>query len=257
MRVTFAFVGLCSGLALFLAAVQAPARADSDQITVFAAASLRDGLDAAIDAYPLRDDRKIVTVYASSGTLARQIAAGAPAHLYLSANRAWADWLQNEGALVADSAVVLLRNRLVLIQPADATDALSADAGLAQALDERRLAIADPDHAPAGIYAREALEALGIWDAVLPRLARFQDARATLAWVERGEVAAGIVYESDAGASRGVRVAGRFEARLHGPIDYVLAMVRETRTAEAEDLYRYLQSPLAASVFAAHGFLLE
>jgi len=251
------FVRLCCALVAALCAVSGRVPAADNQITVFAAASMRNALDAAIDAYPLRADRVIVVSYASSGALARQIAAGAPAHLYISANPGWADWLKAQGALVDDSVVPFLRNRLVLVRPRDAAEPLPTDAGLADRLGPGRLAIADPDHAPAGIYAREALESLGIWDRLAPRVARFPDARATLVWVERGEVAAGIVYESDARASDRVRVTGRFDPGLHSPIGYVLALVSPTATPEAEDLYRHLLSPSAADVFAAHGFLLE
>lgn len=257
MRSPSAFARLCCALALALCIWPVSGRASDDQITVFAAASMREALDAAIDAYPLRSDRIIVVSYASSGILARQIAAGAPAHVYISANRAWADWLEKQGALAEGSAVTFLHNRLVLIQPQDAAEQLPADGDLAARLGQGRLGIADPDHAPAGQYAREALQALGLWDGLGPRLARFQDARATLAWVERGEVAAGIVYESDASAGARVRLSGRFDSALHSPIGYVLALVAETRTPQAEDFYQFLLSPLAAGIFARHGFLLE
>lgn len=248
---------LCCALALALCGWSGPGRAADDQITVFAAASMREALDAAIDAYPLRSDRVIVVSYASSGILARQIAAAAPAHVYISANRDWADWLRAQGALVEGSAVTFLHNRLVLVQPLDAAEPLTADAGLADRLGPARLGIADPDHAPAGKYAREALQALGLWETLGPRVARFQDVRATLAWVERGEVAAGIVYESDAMAGARVRLAGRFDPALHSPIGYVLALVKENRTPQAEDFHRYLLSPLAGGIFARHGFLLQ
>ncbi len=257
MRSLPALVRLCCALALAVLGASDPGRASDDQITIFAAASMRQALDAAIEAYPLRPDRIIVVSYASSGILARQIAAGAPAHLYISANRDWAVWLENQSALAEGSAVSFLHNRLVLIQPEGAADVLPADAGLADRLGRGRLGIADPDHAPAGKYAREALQALGLWDSLGPRVARFQDVRATLAWVERGEVAAGIVYESDAKADARVRLAGRFDETLHSPIGYVLALVEETRTPQAEDLYQFLLSPLAGGIFARHGFLLQ
>lgn len=248
--------GIAGALLLAATVLAHPVRA-GEQITIFAAASLRDALDAAVDAYPLRADRIIVVSYASSGALARQIAAGAPAHLYISANPAWADWLVGEQALVEETAVPFLKNRLVLVQPADAADSLPADAGLAAALGDGRLGVADPDIAPAGAYARQALERLGVWSDLQGRLARFQDVRATLAWVARGELAAGIVYESDGLASGAVRIAGRFDPALHDPIVYVLGVVAANPTAEAAHFYQYLRSPLAGTIFARHGFLLD
>jgi len=227
------------------------------QVTIFAAASLRDALAEAIESYPFYEGALIVVSYASSGTLARQIAAGAPAHIFVSANRKWADWLDEQGLVASGSRVTPFRNRLVLVQPDDETPAIAFDAALAASLGDRWLSIADPDHAPAGAYARETLQAIGAWEAVRSRVVRGQDVRGALALVERGEASAGIVFATDARASNNVRITAKIDPSTHTPIAYEILLVAETLTEEARTLHDYLGSPLAATIFARHGFLID
>ena len=200
-----------------------------------------------------------LSVAAASSTLARQIERGAPADIYLSANVAWMDYLAAHGLIELASLRNLLGNRLVLIAHRDSDLELSIQPGmdLAALLGRDRLAIGDPDHVPAGIYAREALEALGIWTETRPRLAPSADVRGALVLVARGETPLGIVYASDAGLSAGVRTVAVFPERLHAPIVYPVALVAGRDSALARRFLRYLHSAAAKAIFARHGFLTD
>lgn len=225
-------------------------------LLVFAAASTADVLQAALDAYRRTSADRVRVSYASSGALARQIAAGAPADLYLSANRQWVAWLTGKGIVAKDRSRPLFGNRLVLIGPKTGTLNVSIAPGfpLAEALGTGRLAIANPDHAPAGQYARDALTSLGVWKSVESRTARAQNVRAALALVERGEAPAGIVYRTDAAASSHVRIADTFPASSHRPIAYVLAQVAPSENGAAGSLYDWLVSPAPREIYKRFGF---
>lgn len=193
--------------------------------------------------------------FAASSTLARQIERGAPADLYLSADTEWADYLQQRDLLVAESRGNLLGNRLVLIVPVSDTRIvdLDDDFDLAGLLGDGRLAVGDPDHVPAGRYARRALETLGLWRGIQDRLARAGDVRAALALVQRGEASFGIVYETDAVAAEGVRIAGLFPPDSHPPIVYPVALVAGADPSAQKFLW-FLKGPQAAKIFRRHGF---
>jgi len=238
----------------------AGARAATDApITIFAAASTADALRAVSDAYARRGGPRARLVLAASSMLARQILQGAPADLYLSANEAWMDRLGAAGLVAPGSRVDLLGNVLVLIAPADGRLAAAAPAiapgfPLAAALGSDRLAMGDPAHVPAGIYARATLECLGVWQQVAGRAAYAANARAALALVARGETAAGIVYATDAAIDPGVRVLGAFPADCHDPIVYPLAVIAGRRSPPVEGFYRFLRGPEAARIFRTQGF---
>ena len=245
----------------FLAAALAtpmagPARAEA-QATLFAAASTTEAVTAVAATFAADGQGTLRPVFAASSTLAQQIVRGAPADLYLSANGAWMDFLATRGAIEADSRIDLLSNRLVLIAPADSPLSLriASDFGLAAALGNGRLAMGEPTHVPAGIYAKSALQTLGVWPQMAPRIAYMADVRATLALVERGEAVAGIVYATDAAASRRVRIVDTFPADSHPPITYPLAIIAGRRTPATIALYEYLQGAEAQTIFRAHGFL--
>ena len=247
---------LAAALALF--ALAAPPVA-AETVTVFAAASLTDVLDAAIAVWHEDSDDRVVAVYAASSVLARQIEAGAPAALFLSANVEWMAYLDERGLLAPGSRVDRLGNRLVLAAPAGTAppQTLAAALGPAGPLARGRLALADPDHVPAGRYAREALEALGLWSAVGPRAVRTGDVRATAALIARGEVPLGIVYRTDLALCSGCREVAAFPAGSHAPIVYPLALVAERRTAAAAAFRAFLLGARAAAVFRAFGFLVN
>ena len=134
---------------------------------------------------------------------------------------------------------------------------LSLDDTLADRLVDQRLAMGDPDHVPAGIYARQALERLGLWDRLGPMAIRLNDARATLLLVQRGEVAAGIVYASDAKDDNRLQVAARFPENAHDPIVYLAGIVKDGNGKAAHRLIEFLRTPDSKGVFRRHGFQLE
>jgi len=225
-------------------------------LTVFAAASLTDALQEIAERYEAEGHGRIVASFASSSDLARQIEHGAPADLFISADELWADYLDQRGLLDKTSRIALLRNRLVLIASAgnSANLVIAPHFPLAAALGGERLAIGDPDHVPAGIYAKAALKSLGVWDELEPRLARAASVRAALLFVERGECPFGIVYRSDALADPKLRQLGLFAEDSHPPIIYPAALIAGRKSAEGLAFLHYLQSPDAAAIFRRLGF---
>jgi len=235
------------------ACAHAQARAD---VMIYAAVSLRDALDELTQAYEKQGRGKAIVSYAASSALARQIEQGAPADLFISADRDWMDHLARRGLIRIETRIDLLSNRLVLIAPADSKAALTIGPRfpLAALLGDRRLAMADPDYVPAGKYGRAALEALGVWDEVAPKVARAENVRHALAFVARAETPFGIVYRTDALADRRVRVVGEFSAGLHQPIVYPAAIAAGSRSKIAHEYLRYLRSHAAHAVWQRHGF---
>lgn len=227
--------------------------ARAETLTVYAAASLGNALTDIVRAYEqTRPGLALRTSFASSATLARQIEAGAPADLFVSADRQWMDYLAERGLIDAASRRDLLGNTLVLVAPAAAPLHLALSAGRVPVF-SGRLCMGDPASVPAGRYGRQALMHLGWWAALAPRVVPAEDVRAALAFVERGECALGIVYGTDARQSRRVVIAGRFPPHTHEPIVYPVAL-RPGAPAAAREFLRYLQGPQARRLFTAHGF---
>ena len=229
-------------------------------LTVFAAASLTDTLREVSRLWAQAGHPELRLSFGASSTLARQIEQGAPASLFASADERWMDYLARRGLIAADTRKDVLSNTLVLVVPATRPRAVTLAPGfdLAGLLGPGgRLATGDPAHVPVGLYAAQALKALGLWETVEPRLARTQDVRAALLFVERGEAAAGIVYATDAAASRGVVIAGQFPAGSHDPVTYPFALTRSGDTPEARALMTFLTGPEARAVFLRHGFKAE
>jgi len=243
---------------LAIALCAASPAAAQDSVTVFAAASLSDAVGDIAKSFEERGARKIVASFASSAALARQIEHGAPAQLFISADERWMDVLDSHGLLEAGSRANLLHNTLVLVAPASAPFTVAIERGfpLAKRLGDGRLAMGDPDSVPAGIYAKQALENLGVWDSVVGKIAPAADVRAALVFVERGETAAGIVYGTDAAASQRVAVAGRFPAGSHAPIVYPVALIRGAGKP-AHDFYEYLRGGEARAIFEHYGFTVQ
>src|SRR5262245_21204847 len=191
--------------------------AAADTVTVFAAASLKDALDENAKVYQARAKDKIVVSYAASPALAKQIESGAPADLFISADLDWMDYLEQRRLIKPETRYNLLRNRLVLVAPADSKVSVDIAPGfpLAKILGNNRLAMANPDAVPAGKYGKASLEALGVWQDVQPKVAAAENVRAALLLVSRGEAPLGIVYKTDAAADRKVRVVGMFPQNTH------------------------------------------
>lgn len=244
---------------LALAATPAAKAQTRAGVTVYAAASLKESLDAFARQFEKQDGVRVRVSYGASSALARQIEKGAPADLFISADLEWMDYLAQRNLIRAESRVNLVSNRLVLIVPAGSKAALTIAPKfpLAEALGANRLAMADPASVPAGKYARAALEALGVWQAVAPRVAPGENVRAALALVARGETPFGIVYRSDVMAERKVRVIGEFPANLHPPVDYPAALLMESRSRSADALLLFLRSPEARAAWRQYGFLVE
>lgn len=237
-------------------AVGGRAVAAGGPVTVFAAASLQESLTEAGKLWSRSSGSSVRFSFGASSSIARQIARGAPADLFLSADVEWMDWLAQRGLIVGASRRNLLSNRLVLIAPAPSTVSLAMGRGmpLARMLGGGRLALADPGAVPAGKYAKAALTALGVWSSVENRLLPAESVRAALAYVSRGEAPLGIVYATDARADPKVRVIGTFPPTSHPPILYPGAVLAASRHSAAASLLGFLQGERAATVFRRFGF---
>ena len=223
---------------------------------VLAAASLQEALTAAADAYAATGAPRPVISFAASSALARQIDAGAPADLFISADSAWIDYLAGRKRLQPASIAVLASNQLVLIAPAERPFKLAIAPGFAlkAALGSGKLALADPDAVPAGLYARAALTSLGVWAAVEPQVVRADNVRGALQLVARDAAVAGVVYATDARASRDVVVVGTFPESSHERIVYPLASVAGSASADARRFRQFLLSPAGQAIMARYGF---
>ena len=241
---------------LLLATILSPAIAKDKPPLVLAAASLQESLSAAADAWTRKGHARPLLSFAASSALARQVAAGAPANLFISADEGWMDAVQKQGLIHEDTRKAFLSNRLVLIAPARSQLKIAMVRGLplARMLGEGRLAIADPEAVPAGKYGKAALESLGVWQAVEPKLARAENVRAALVLVERGAAPLGIVYATDARASKKVKVISAFPMWSHPPISYSVAVLKTASSPDADGFWRFLLSRQGRAIFAAYGF---
>jgi len=241
-----------AGLAIAVLAGQPLARADG--LTVFAAASLKNAMDDVAAEWKKGGGAAVGTSYASSSVLAKQIEQGAPADVFISADTQWMDYVSKKSLVEGEHN--LLGNRLVLISARDNPLTLEMKPGLklAELLGSDRLAVGDPSNVPAGIYAKEALTKLKIWDAVQPKLAPAADVRAALTLVSRGEAPLGIVYETDAKVDPKVRIVSVFPEDSHKPIVYPVAVVRASKNPDAAKFVAFLDGPEAGAIFTKYGF---
>ncbi|HSS29226.1 MAG TPA: molybdate ABC transporter substrate-binding protein, partial [Usitatibacter sp.] len=226
-----------------------------ETITVFAAASLKEALDAAVKPFESSSGNKVVVSYAASNALAKQIEAGAPATLFISADLDWMDFVDKRGLVVAGTRRNLLGNDLVLIAPAASTVSVKVAPGfaLARSLGDGRLALANPDAVPAGKYAKAALTSLGAWAGVETRIAPAENVRAALALVSRNEAPFGIVYRTDAMADKGVRILDAFPAGSFPAIVYPMAELKGS-TAATHALAAHLAAPATRGLWERYGF---
>lgn len=245
------------GIAAALSITLAGQAVAAEKITVFAAASLTNALQDIAAQYQKNTGVEVVSSFASSSTLARQIEQGAPADLFISADQQWMDDAVAKKSIDDVTRFTLLGNELVLVAPRSDTAkkvTINEKTDWKSLLKGERLAVGDPDHVPAGIYAQEALQKLGAWNSVSPVLARANNVRAALALVERNETPYGIVYGSDAVASNKVQVVGTFPASSHKPVEYPMAIVKDHNHAAVKAFYDFLKGPEAAVVFKQYGF---
>lgn len=269
----------------------------SSSVKTYAAASLTQPINQIAKQYQAETGVKIITVFAASSTLARQIAQGAPADIYLSANQKWMNYLIQQQPATINQHQNLLQNALALVSPARSTlSAASTDSAasnttapaaqnqvkqptsendkkIAQLITSQlkmgqRLATGNTDHVPVGIYAKQSLTSLGLWQSVNRQLALSSNTRAALAFVERGAVPLGIVYKTDALSSDKVKLLATFSDNSHSPILYPMALINRNTSqqengqpshqpsAESLAFYQYLQSDKAAAIFTQFGFSL-
>jgi molybdate transport system substrate-binding protein len=224
-------------------------------LVVFAAASLKNALDA-VNAQWQKETGKAARIsYAASSALAKQMEQGAPAQMFISADLDWMDYVEKKGLIRLETRFNLLGNRLVLIAPKGrgAPVAIKRGLDLARVLGDGRLAMANVDSVPAGKYAKAALEKLGVWASVSRRLAQAENVRAALLFVSRGEAPAGVVYQTDAAADPGVAIVGTFPEDTHPPIIYPVALATGAGP-EAAAFLAYIRSNEAKPLFEAQGF---
>ena len=246
-------------IALFLFPLFPPVPAPAEntgRILIYAAASTTNAVTDVCELFNAKGSGRAVPVFASSSTLARQIENGAPAELFLSANLKWMDYLEQKQRIIKSTRKNLLGNRVVVIVPADSAVVPGADLRetLLNQTRQGGLAMGDPDHVPAGMYAREALESLGLMAPLASGIIRAKDVRAALAFVERGEAACGIVYATDAAISERVRVIGVLPENSHRSIRYPVALVRGCKPEPAGDALAFIQSHDALEIFKKYGF---
>ncbi len=249
--------GYAAARALMIAALAlAPAVSHAQGLVVFAAASLKNALDEVAAAYHAHGGVKAAVSYAASSALAKQIEAGAPAQVFISADLKWMDYLEQRHLIQSGSRRDLLGNELVLIAPAGSKTqvTIAPDFPLRELLHGGRLALADPASVPAGLYAKAALEKRGVWDSVKDRVAAAENVRFALAFVARGECPLGIVYATDARAETQVRVLAPFPAGSYPPVIYPAALTTAPGWKQARRFEQYLGSPEAHAIFQRWGF---
>jgi molybdate transport system substrate-binding protein len=240
------------------ALAQTPPQEPNKAPLIFAAASMKTALDQIATAWKAKTGKSVAISYASSAVLAKQIEAGAPADLFISADLKWMDYLDEAGLLRPRTRETLLGNQLVLVAPADAktTVAIAKGFDLAGAIGSGKLAVCTISSCPAGLYGKEALEKLGVWAAIEPKLAQADNVRGALLLVARGEATLGIVYATDAKAEPKVKVVGIFPESSHEPIVYPAAIPKESKNPDAAALEHYLSAPESIKIFEEQGFTI-
>lgn len=246
------FVALIGAMLLVLSSAAHAA----DKAVVFAAASLKNGLDDVNAAWQAETGRTATISYAASSALARQIEQGAPADIFIPADLDWMEYLSEKQLIAPGSRINLLGNRIVLIAAADTAVETSIGPGfpLAELLGDGRLAMADVKAVPAGKYGKAALEKLGVWAGVEDRVAQAENVRAALKLVATGEAPLGIVYKTDAVAEPAVKIIGVFPEDAHPPIVYPVGVTADSSNPDAAEFVKFLQSANARQSFEKQGF---
>ncbi len=251
-------VRLLSLFALLVALAGAPQPLIAqEQITVFAAASLKNALDDTNAAFTKSTGIKVVASYEASSALAKQIEQGAPADVFISADLRWMDYVTEHKLINPNTRMNLLGNKLVLIAPANSKldhVTIGQNFDIAKLAGDGRIAVADVKAVPAGLYAKAALEKLGAWPAAEPKLAQAENVRATLAFVARGETPVGIVYETDAKIEPKVKILGAFPGGSYPPVIYPVAATADTKKTGVGQYFSFLRTPAAKAIFEKYGF---
>ncbi len=245
-----------STLALVVTLAALPARAQDVTLTAFAAASMKNAVDDINAAFTKATGIKVVSSYAASSALAKQIEAGAPADLFASADIEWMDYVAQKKLIKDDTRANLLGNRLVLIAPKDSNIGnvtIGQGFDLAKLAGDGRIATGDVKAVPVGKYAKAALEKLGAWQAAEPKFAMSENVRAALTLVSRSEAVLGIVYETDAKVEPNVKIIAHFPEDSHPPITYPVALTVNAKP-EAQRYIDFIRSNTAKAIFETYGF---
>jgi molybdate transport system substrate-binding protein len=244
MRTFLSFIAVA-----VIAAAALPSQA-AEKVTIFAAASLKDVLDDTVAIYQADTGNEVLVSLGASSALAKQIESGAPADLFISADQKWMDWVAERNLIKAGTRKVIARNTLVIAVGKDST--ATGDAGAV--LGSAKFAMGDPSNVPAGIYGKAALTSLGLWDDLKGNAVFAENVRAALAFVEKGEVPAAIVYGSDVFISKNLRTALEFPENSHAPIEYPVAVTGRANSA-AEGFIEFLAGEKGQKALADNGFL--
>jgi len=249
-------LSLAAAAALIVGLPQPGVQAQNGDVIVFAAASLKNALDAINAQWQKETGKKASISYGASPTLAKQIEHVAPAQMFISADLDWMDYLAQKNLIKPETRSNLLGNRIVLIAHKDRTQPIDIKPGfdLANALGDGRLSMANVDSVPAGKYGKAALEKLGVWSSVSGKLAQAENVRAALLLVSRGEAPLGIVYQTDAAADPHVKIVGTFPDDTHPPIIYPIALTSTANHPDAAAFLDYLKSAKARPLYEAQGF---
>jgi molybdate transport system substrate-binding protein len=240
---------------LFLAMSLSPIKAD--EVEVFAAASLTDALKEIAATYEKESGDKIIFNFAASNTLEMQIKAGAPADIFFSADEVKMNYLEFNGLIVKETRKDLLSNSLVIVVPDDSSVTLTSAAQLADPKIQK-IALGQPQSVPAGIYAKEYLQKIGIWEQVKARIIPCESVRAALAAVETGNVDAGIVYKTDALHSKKVKISYEVPVADGPAISYPAALVKGSKqAAAAKKFLDYLGKGSSLKTFEKYGFIAK
>ncbi|MFV0411601.1 MAG: molybdate ABC transporter substrate-binding protein [Paracoccus sp. (in: a-proteobacteria)] len=242
-------------LALIAAFSLMTKQAVAEEVSVFAAASMKTALDELAADFEAKTGHEVTLTYAGSNLLARQIIGGAPADIFISANTEWMDEVEKAGMLVQGSPQKLIENRLVLIAHDDAPAVeITPELDLKTMLNGGKLAMALVDSVPAGQYGKAALQNFGLWEGVAPSVAQADNVRAALALVSTGEAPYGIVYESDAHADPTVHVIATFPMNSHPRIIYPMALLSHAQDEADREFFYFLLGSSADSTFLEQGF---
>jgi molybdate transport system substrate-binding protein len=237
----------------------AQAQAQDKELVIFAAASMKNALDEAAAGFVKQTGRPAPKIsYAASNTLARQIEAGAPADVFVSADLDWMDYVAQKNLIRPETRANLLGNRIVLVAPRNEAKPITTGPGLdlASALGPGKLAMGNINAVPAGKYGKAALEKLGAWNGVKDQIAQADNVRGALLLVSRGEAPLGIVYQTDAASDPNVTIVGTFPEDSHPPIVYPVAVTRDSTNPDAAGFVAYLRSPGAKLAFEKQGFTI-
>lgn len=227
----------------------------AEKVTVFAAASTTNMMDEVLALYNKRGGNAVGS-YGSSGALVKQINAGAPAGIFISANQSWMDKMEKSNMIDKASRKDLVKNKLVLIthKKNNITVDFSKKVDFASILKNEKLVIGAPESVPAGEYAKQAFTKLGYWSSLQKSIVTASSVRDALAFVSRGEALLGVVFATDAIADKNVKVVAEFDANTHDNISYPIAIIKENSSDEVKKLYNFLISDEAKKIYKKYGF---